>query len=219
MTNHDLDYAWSDDRGRNWFNNTSHPIGERGRNAITLNTPGVRVVEIGMNRGLANATTQAVDSKDQIHLVTFHLPDDAAREPDWKATREKTRYFHYWRASDGQWQRNEMNFIGSRPQLWFDKNDNAYLVFVGDRFNPSPDLSIAAASAKSHSGGLENYSSRARSVQRTATTGPLRSARTFIRLYPGVAAAGAGHVESIARAGFQTLNRPFVGLYEKGRSG
>lgn len=149
MTNHDLDYAWSDDRGRNWFNNAGQQMGERGRKAITLDAPGVRVVELGMNRGLANATTQAVDSQDRIHLVTFHLPDDAPRQADWETTREKARYFHYWRASDGKWQRNEMNFIGSRPQLWFDKNDNAYVVFVGDRFNPSPELSIAAASAKS----------------------------------------------------------------------
>jgi hypothetical protein len=102
-----------------------------------------------MKRGLINATTQAVDSRNRIHLATFHLPDDVPQQANWETTRSKAHYFHYWRDDKGEWQRNEMNFIGSRPQLWFDKNDNAYLVFLGDRFNPSPYLSIAAASAKS----------------------------------------------------------------------
>ena len=102
-----------------------------------------------MNRGLINATTQSVDSRNRIHLATFHLPDDVPQQANWAATRSKAHYFHYWRDDKGEWHRNEMDFIGSRPQLWFDKKDNAYLVFVGDRFNPSPDLSIAAASAKS----------------------------------------------------------------------
>lgn len=149
MTNHDLDYAWSDDHGASWFNNAGEKIGERGTQFVTVESPGVRVVEIGMKRGLANATTQAVDRHNRIHLVTFHLPDDAAQQPDWNATRKLTRYFHYWRDEKGEWHRNEMNFIGSRPALWFDKNENAYIVFPGDRFNPSQDLSIAAATAKS----------------------------------------------------------------------
>ncbi len=149
MTNHDVCYAWSDDRGLRWFNSAGNLIGTRGSNPVSLDSPGVRVAEIPMNRGLINATTQAVDRKNQIHAVTFHLPDGTPRQPDWLATRQFTRFFHYWRDTKGAWHRNEMPFIGGRPQLWFDEKDNAFMVFTGSRYNPDPKLSIAAATAKS----------------------------------------------------------------------
>jgi hypothetical protein len=150
MTNHDLDYAWSDDRGRIWRNNSGQEIGQRGAGPVVLASPGVRVVELAMNRGLINATTQAVDRHNRIHLATFHLPDANPAPKDWESARRQSHFFHYWRADDGRWQRNELSAIGSRPQLWFDEQENAYLVFVGDRFNPSPELTIAAASAANH---------------------------------------------------------------------
>ncbi len=149
MTNHDLDYAWSDDKGMTWFNNDGKKIGERGQQFITVDSPGTRVAEIPMNRGLINSPPQAVDSRNRIHVVTLHMPDALPRQADWESTREKAHYFHYWRDDQGKWRSSEMNFNGGRPQLWFDAADNAYLIFVGDRFNPSPSLSIAAATAKS----------------------------------------------------------------------
>jgi hypothetical protein len=146
-SNHDLDYAWSKNGGRTWLNNAGNKIGERGH-PVNIDSPGARIVEIAMGRGLMNAMTQGVDSRNRIHLVTLHIPDGKPGQPDWEATRRTTHYFHYWRDEQGRWKRNEMDFVGSRPQLWFDKRDNAYLIFVGDRFNPSPNLSIAAATAK-----------------------------------------------------------------------
>ncbi len=143
-TNHDLNYAWSDDRGVTWRNNIGQNIGERGKHAVTVESPGVAVVEIPMNRGLINATTQAIDSRNRIHLLTAHLSDSRIKPADWKATRQQSHYFHYWRDEKGRWQRNEIDFIASRPQLWFDSHDNAYLICVGE------DLIIAAATAKSH---------------------------------------------------------------------
>ena len=148
MTNHDLDYAFSDDGGVTWLNNAGESVGTRGDRLMTIDSPGIRVVELPMNRGLINATTQAVDSRNRIHLVTFHLPDDVPQQADWETSRRQARFFHYWRDDAGKWVGNKMDFIGSRPQLWFDAADNAYLVFVGDRFNESPYLSILAASAK-----------------------------------------------------------------------
>lgn len=147
-TNHDFAYAWSKDGGKTWLNNAGKKIGERGRQLVTVESPALHVFEIGMNRGLVNATTQAVDHRNRIHAVTSHLPDEVPQQSTWEAARQKSAYFHYWRDATGNWHRNQMDFIGSRPQLWFDDSDNAYLVFVGDRFNPSPNLSIAAASAK-----------------------------------------------------------------------
>jgi hypothetical protein len=149
MSNHDLDYAFSDDGGLTWLNNAGQSIGVRGKRLLTIDSPGVRVVEFPMNRGIINSTTQAVDRRRRIHLVTFHLPDAAPAVTDWDTARRGAKFFHYWRDERGAWNRNEMDFIGSRPQLWFDTTDNAFVIFVGDRFHESPYLSIVAASARS----------------------------------------------------------------------
>ena len=149
MTNHDLLYAWSDDGGQTWKNNSGTPIGSRTAAPLTIDSPGVRVVEIATRRGLMNTTTQSVDSQRRIHLVTFHLPDDVPSQPDWESSRRHARYFHYWRDDRGEWQRRDLHLMGGRPQLWFDSADNAYLVYTGDRFHPLGDLCIAAASSSS----------------------------------------------------------------------
>lgn len=149
MTNHDLLYAWSDDSGQTWNNNAGTSIGKRTAAPLTIDSPGVRVVEIPTGRGLMNTTTQAVDSQHRIHLVTFHLPDDVQDQPDWESSRKNARYFHYWRDDRGQWQRHDVNLMGGRPQLWFDSADNAYLIYTGDRFHPLGDLCIAAATSRS----------------------------------------------------------------------
>jgi hypothetical protein len=149
MTNHDLQYASSDDGGQTWNDNAGTPMGRRTAAPLTIDSPGVRVVEIPTRRGLMNTTTQAVDSQRRIHLVTFHLPDDVPSQPDWESTRKKAHYFHYWRDERGQWQRHDLNLMGGRPALWFDAADNAYLVYTGDRFHPLDELCIAAATANS----------------------------------------------------------------------
>jgi hypothetical protein len=148
MSNHDLDYAWSEDNGETWLNNTVKKIGTRGKQPFSLNSPNIRVVEIAVKRGLSNSTTQAVDSRNRIHLVTLHLPDNTAAKNTWDETRPDIRFFHYWREDSGAWHRNETTLTGSRPQLWFDEQDNAYIAFVGDRRAPTPYLSIAMATAK-----------------------------------------------------------------------
>jgi len=149
MSNHDQCYAFSDDGGLTWFNNLGRAVGRRGVQPLTLVSPDLRVVDIPTHRGLINTTTQAVDRRRRVHLVTFHLPDDAPAPANWEAARKQAQFFHYWRDDDGTWTRNAMDFIGSRPQLWFDAADNAFVIFIGDRFHESPYLSIVAASAKS----------------------------------------------------------------------
>jgi hypothetical protein len=149
MTNHDLCYAYSNDLGMTWLDGAGRKIGERGAEPFTVETPGIRAVEFPMHRGLINATTQAVDSQNRIHLATFHLPEGVPEQPTWEASRHKSKFFHYWRDKSGAWERTMIDAIGSRPQLWFDGDDNAYLIFCGDRYHPAPDLSIWTASAKS----------------------------------------------------------------------
>lgn len=149
MTNHDLCYAVSPDLGVTWLDGAGRNVGVRGSDPFDVETPGICAVEFPMNRGLINTTTQAVDSQNRIHVATFHLPDGVPEQPTWNASREKSKFFHYWRAQNGAWNKTMIDAIGSRPQLWFDGDDNAYLIFCGDRYHESDYLSIWAASAKS----------------------------------------------------------------------
>jgi hypothetical protein len=146
MSNHDLCYAFSDDRGVTWRNSAGDVVAARGASPITARSPGIAVWRIPQRRGLMNSTTQAVDGRGRIHVLTSHLPDEVQAQPTWEATHLLTRYFHYWRGADGQWHRVGMPFGGSRPQLCFDRDENAYLVFLAD----GGALCIASAAASAH---------------------------------------------------------------------
>jgi hypothetical protein len=140
MTNHDICYAYSDDRGRTWFNNAGKPVGETGKTPMRFDTPGVTVWEIGRNRGLINQTCQAVDSKGCVHVVTWHVPPDEPRAKSWKDANQRRRYYHYWRDTEGEWHQQPIDpkvvGAGSRPKMLFDDQDNLYVVF---------SVSVAAA--------------------------------------------------------------------------
>lgn len=158
--NHSILYAYSEDGGNTWHNNAGHSLDE----PPNINSPGLRVMNIPWGYGLMNTQAQAVDSKDRIHTVMWHLTDasikSAKSEPNpvWGAE-DARRYHHYWRDETGAWQHHELPGIaGNRPKLFFDSEDNAYLIF-GRKVTADPtdwgiyftkaDLVIMAATARS----------------------------------------------------------------------
>jgi len=158
MTNHDINYAYSDDLGRTWFNNYGvkirEPADAEGQKHlyIYLDSPNVTVQNIGMNRGMVNNMTQAVDSQGRIHVLASHIPPDAPEQESQAACRELDKYFYYWREEGGKWNRVELPFCGDRPKMLMDTNDNTYLVFSGDPLTAEveDDFQIAAATASSN---------------------------------------------------------------------
>lgn len=151
--NHDLGYAHSADFGRTWQNNTGASIatlnGAAGSsNAIKLATPGHQAYPIRYNWGYMNTTTQAVDSKGRVHVISWRNPDDAS-----SATTDlnRWRYFHYWRDTDGTWREKLLPYVGRKPQVVFDDVGNMYVIFgKGTDLNyhtndPGARLSIATA--------------------------------------------------------------------------
>jgi hypothetical protein len=157
--NHDLCYAWSDDRGLTWKNNAGALVNSGdGHSLISVESPGITVVPIDRTHSLMNQETQAVDSKGRIHCVMWHRRDDAAYDSQpWNPT--LAAYFHYWRDDAGKWQRSMIpSPVGNRPKMFFDRSDNAYAVFMINR-NPADrqanlyfldgELRIAAATAAS----------------------------------------------------------------------
>jgi len=113
---------------------------------ITLDSPGVKVVDIGRYYGLMNDQAQAVDSQGRVHLVMWHCSDDSyaytasqgyTSTGTWEHAIAR-RYNHYWRDTSGQWHHYEMPWIaGSRPKLFIRQNGDAFLIYQSVR-NPCP---------------------------------------------------------------------------------
>lgn len=135
--NHDILYAYSDDRGWTWRNGAGQVVGD-GKTpgkAISLDSAGILAVPLGRDRCLMNTQAQAVDSQGGMHVVMWHATPETlthACQPSqgcWGPP-DARRYHHYRREPGGKWQHVELPGIaGNRPKLFFDKQDNALLIF------------------------------------------------------------------------------------------
>ncbi|MHC4356311.1 MAG: BNR repeat-containing protein, partial [Planctomycetota bacterium] len=160
-SNHDLMYAYSQDGGKTWLNNTGQVLPE----PAGVNSSGITVAKISRLHGLMNTHGQAVDSRGRVHVVMWHCTDATLRaagskpgEHRWGPP-EARRYHHYWRDADGQWHHRELPWqAGNRPKIFMDSSDNAYVIFGTSRraarladghLHSEGDLGIAAATAAS----------------------------------------------------------------------
>lgn len=146
-SNHGFLYAFSDDHGRSWKDNTGvvratadvmDPVFDNvTRGAIGQRKPGFLIEAIPHNRGYINQETQDVDSKGRIHAVTSHIPDGQASDANWNSARSKSRLHHRFRREDGSWVRRLITVNGQsvhsirRVHLAIDSFDNAYIVANG----------------------------------------------------------------------------------------
>jgi len=163
--NHDLCYAYSDDRGHTWRNTKGKIVGVGdsdipGSRTLSVHSPDIVAVPISRAYGTMNTQAQAVDSKGRIHVVMWHCSDDslkAARtEPEscWGPP-DARRYHHYWRGLEGEWHHAVLPGLpGNRPKLFFDKNDDAFLIYGAsqgtgsyNRGSAPRDLVVSAATA------------------------------------------------------------------------
>lgn len=133
--NHDLMYAYSDDQGFTWKNNSDEVL----REVININSPNTVVRDIPRVTGLMNDHGQAIDSKGRIHAVMYHCTEASiiAAGSTMGASRwgpdEAKRYFHYWRDQNGKWQEFEMSFkVGNRPKIFADDSDNLIMIYGGN---------------------------------------------------------------------------------------
>lgn len=136
-SNHDLNYAFSDDRGFTWRNNAGQLIADTrvpGK-VMALDSPGLVVVPISLQMCLMNTQAQAVDSQGQVHVVMWHATQGTLLAAKTKTTScwgppEARRYHHYYRTPAGTWKHVELPEVaGNRPRLFFDRQDNAWLTF------------------------------------------------------------------------------------------
>jgi hypothetical protein len=141
-TNFDLFYMYSDDHGRTWKNNSNDVVAVSGTSFVTINSPGTSVYSIPQNRGLINQEHMAIDSKGRVHVLLSHMPDSEADDSNFEKARTKSKFFHYWRDTDGNWSRTELDYsviLNFRGKLAISSTDNVYAIL--------PGLRIAGASA------------------------------------------------------------------------
>lgn len=141
-TNHDLCYIYSDDNGRTWKNNAGNEVSRTGSTFVTKNSFGIKVWNINQNRGLINQEHSTVDSMGRVHVLLSHMPDGEADDSNFTNSRNKSKYFHYWRDTDGTWSRNEMGYsvvANFRGKLAVSASNTVYAIL--------PNLRIACATA------------------------------------------------------------------------
>jgi len=130
--NHDLMYAYSEDRGKTWFNNKAKPLD----GPPHVNSPDITVVGIPRTLGLGNTFGQAVDSQGRIHAVIRHSTEETLKSSKLNkmyafGPPDAGRHHHYWRDKQGIWHHTELPWIvlDGRPKLFIDADDNAYLIY------------------------------------------------------------------------------------------
>jgi hypothetical protein len=129
-TNHDLYYAYSNDKGRTWRSNTGVVAATTGTAPLASNAANLKVWTIGQNRGLMNQESQVVDSTGVVHVLASHLPASAASNPDFTAARNSAVLVHYWREpASGVWHQDYTPFLerSARADIGVDANDNLYI--------------------------------------------------------------------------------------------
>lgn len=139
-SNHDLHYAFSDDRGLTWCNNAGEKIADLAKDdPIELADKGIVVREIPVFSWLINTGCMAIDSKGRPHVVSYKLPGvhrpAVLRHDPPDEIRRQLRFVHYWRADDGSWQGGEpiadpgAKGPVARGDLVLDRQDNLYFYY------------------------------------------------------------------------------------------
>ncbi|MEU7786569.1 BNR repeat-containing protein [Amycolatopsis sp. NPDC049159] len=129
LANHDTGYVYSDDRGRTWRTSS----GAAAATPVSVSTPGTVVDPLGVDHGLMNQESQAVDAAGQPHVVISYVPGRFTQcVTNYSAQRKQYgRTFFLSRAADGGWTKREVPVAPEstqRTKLVFDRADNAYLV-------------------------------------------------------------------------------------------
>jgi hypothetical protein len=130
---HDLCYAYSDDVGRTWLNSDGEMIGKTGTRFINLHSPGLVVASIPINSKLTNQNTHYAYADGSIHVVVRQ----------WSESASESRYYHYWRNSNGKWNQEVLPFSGSRPKLVGTKDRTLILAYTDEDDDEKEELFVA----------------------------------------------------------------------------
>lgn len=126
FSNHDLQYACSDDDGRTWSNWEGKRIGVTGVEPMHLRSAGITVRHIAYGWGMMNQLTQTLDATGRIHVVLWQQPPTASEASDDLGT---WRYVHHWGDGNGSWRQHQLPYFGRKPTV-LARGDDLVLVFT-----------------------------------------------------------------------------------------
>lgn len=114
-TNHGLYYAYSDDYGETWKNNSDKKIADvKNDDPIQVNDEDIEAINIPQNSWVLNQASMALDSNNQPHLLMSRSDEITDSVPD-----TNVNYVHYWREQDGDWHQDTImdtgNTVGTGP--------------------------------------------------------------------------------------------------------
>lgn len=134
--NHDIHYAYSDDKGATWYNNGGALVGTNA-SPVTLNSPGTEIADLDRRQSIINQQGQIVDSEGGVHALMYHRRQEPGFEweqGDGRFTHAvDSAYHHYYRDPlTGLWEVRQLpqQPIGARPRLGVDGSGNLFGLYV-----------------------------------------------------------------------------------------
>jgi autotransporter-associated beta strand protein len=141
--NHDINYAYSDDKGATWRNNDGQLVGTNS-SPISLNSPGIEVVDLDRRQAFLNQQGQIVDAEGGVHVLAFHRLQGPVYTNSPFSDAANSAYHHYYRDPlTGTWDVRRFPAgepVGSRPRIGVDSAGNLFGLYT-----QSSDLVIAGA--------------------------------------------------------------------------
>jgi hypothetical protein len=157
-SNHDINYAYSDDNGANWKNNAGQNLGS----TISINSPGIIIESLDERQALINQQGQVVDNDGGVHALMYHRRQEPGFEwqiGDGLFFKGDSAYFHHYRDPvTGEWTETMLptdRVVGSRPSIGFDSENNLYASYL-TRADGNDILRISTAE-KLASGGYDDW--------------------------------------------------------------
>lgn len=129
QTNHDVYYAYSDDDGRTWYNADGIQAGTAGTSPMGMHSEGLKVWDVGTNRGLINQESQAVDNNGGIHILQSYIDEGVANTGFWNSRIVNGKLRHIYRDDSGEWHNDEIGpSTRNRSEIAVDENNNLFVV-------------------------------------------------------------------------------------------
>ena len=146
-SNHDINYAYSDDNGETWRNSAGANLGS----TVSINSPGIVISSLDERQALINQQGQAVDGEGGVHALMYHRRQEPGfewQQGDGLFFKGDSAYFHYYRDPvSGTWTDSMLptdRVVGSRPSIGFDIENNVYAAYL-TRAGGNDILRIASA--------------------------------------------------------------------------
>ncbi len=154
--NHDINYAYSDDKGFTWKNNDGTVVGTP-TSPIDINSTGIEIADLDRRQAVMNQQGQVVDSEGGVHVLMYHRRQEPGfewQQGDGVFHRADSAYHHYYRdPGTGNWDVNRLPVnhpVGSRPKIGVDHKGKLIIVYLS-----GSDLIIAGA--QKTSGGFADW--------------------------------------------------------------